>query len=175
MKATLRIPATDRKVGYKEIEVEITEEELKKLETKPTRKTGYERVDDGDTFWFDVDGTVGSDVDLRGDSERDNAYEAANYYSDFDVAMNNARADNLMRQLRRFAVEHREQKLSWTPCSFKYLIFYKPTSGELTCFVQDVYKVFGVIYFDTQETAELAIETFRDELLWYFTEYQDSL
>ena len=162
-------------INGKEIEVEISEEELKKIDGRQKNKIGYERVGENNTFWHDNGtGVVGSDYALS-DSEIDRMYDAANYYSDFDVASNNARADKLMRQLRRFAVEHREQKLSWTPCSFKYLIFYKPTSRELTCFVQDVYKVFGVIYFDTQETAELAIETFRDELLWYFTEYEDSL
>ena len=36
-------------------------------------------------------------------------------------------------------------------------------------------KYFGGIYFDTAEAANLAISTFRDELIWYFTEYKDSL
>lgn len=176
MKATLRIPATDRKVGYKEIEVEISEEELKKLETKPAKKTGYERVKDGDTFWCDMDGTVHPDQDLRGDSERDLAYEAANYYSDFDVASNNARADKLMRQLRRFAVEHREKELNLIDGEQKkYTINYDYRDNTFDVDYWSISSEFGVMYFDTEETAELAIETFRDELLWYFTEYRDSL
>lgn len=161
-------------INGKELEVEISEEELKKLEKKQKKKTGYERVDLSCKFFWDLCYKVVDETDTH--TGPDTAlYDSANYYSSKEVAENNARADKLMRQLRRFAVEHRENKLSWTPCSFKYLIFYKPTSGQLTCFVQDVYKVFGVIYFDTQETAELAIETFRDELLWYFTEYEDGL
>lgn len=176
MKATLRIPATDRKVGYKEIEVEISEEELKKLETKPAKKTGYERVKDGDTFWCDMDGTVHPDQDLRGDSERDLAYEAANYYSDFDVASNNARADKLMRQLRRFAVEHREKELNWLDAhQKKHTISFDPETNMLTIDHWTSGMEFGTMYFDSEETAELTIETFRDELLWYFTEYEDSL
>ena len=34
---------------------------------------------------------------------------------------------------------------------------------------------FGVIYFDLGETANAAIDEFRDELIWYFTEYKESL
>ena len=36
-------------------------------------------------------------------------------------------------------------------------------------------KLFGGIYFDTESAVSLAIETFHDELIWYFTEYKDSL
>ena len=31
------------------------------------------------------------------------------------------------------------------------------------------------VYFDTKEVAESALSTFKDELTWYFTEYNDSL
>lgn len=31
------------------------------------------------------------------------------------------------------------------------------------------------IYFDSEKTAKLALKTFRDELLWYYEEYKDSL
>ena len=34
---------------------------------------------------------------------------------------------------------------------------------------------FGTIFFDSETAAQLAIDTFRDELIWYFTEYKDSL
>lgn len=37
------------------------------------------------------------------------------------------------------------------------------------------YRYHGIIYFDSGEAAQLAIETFHDELIWYFTEYKDSL
>lgn len=162
-------------VEGKEFEIEIVDQELPKLIVLSKNKTGYERVDAGEDYYYSAeDGTADCDTDHR-NSYDDDTYAFANYYSDKTVASNNARADKLMRQLRRFAVEHREQKLSWTPCNFKYLIMYKPTSGELTCVAQDVCKVFGVIYFDTQETANLAIDTFHDELIWYFTEYKDSL
>lgn len=162
-------------ISGKELEVEISEEGLKKLEKKQKNKIGYERVGDGNTFWYDDGtGTVGSDYALS-DSEIDRMYDAANYYSDFDVAMNNARADKLMRQLRRFAVEHREKELNWIGCGYKYYIEFNYETNEIYTDWYCAYRQFGGIFFDSEATAELAIETFRDELLWYFTEYEDSL
>jgi hypothetical protein len=163
-------------INGKELEVDISEEELKKLETKPAKKTGYERVGDDQTFWHDNGtGAVGSNYVLS-DSEIDRTYDAANYYSDFEVAMNNARADKLMRQLRRFAVEHREKELNWLDAhQKKHAISFNPETNMLTIDHWTSSMEFGTMYFDSEETAELAIETFRDELLWYFTEYEDSL
>ena len=37
------------------------------------------------------------------------------------------------------------------------------------------YRYYGIIYFDSVQIAQLAINTFHDELVWYFTEYKDSL
>ena len=163
-------------INGKELEVEISEEELKKLEAKQKKKTGYERVGEDNTFWYDDGtGTVGSDCDLITDSEINRMYDAANYYSDFDVAMNNARADKLMRQLRRFAVEHREKELNWDDNRHKYYIMFNHDDNQICVDNWVTFHDFGGIYFDSEEITEAAIETFRDELLWYFTEYEDSL
>lgn len=163
-------------INGKEIEVEISEEELKKLETKQKKKTGYERVGENNTFWYDDGtGTVSSDYALS-DSEIDRMYDVSNYYSDFDVAMNNARADKLMRQLRRFAVEHREKELDWlNEDQKKYTINFDYDNNILSTDFWCSSSEFGTMYFDSEKTAERAIEAFRDELLWYFTEYEDSL
>jgi hypothetical protein len=163
-------------INGKELEVEITEEELKKIEEKSAKKTGYERVEDGKCFWFDVDSVVHPDNDVYGDEERERSYEVANYYSNFEVATNNARADKLMRQLRRFSVEHREKELNWLDGEQKkYTISYDYSDNTFAVDHWYTSSEFGTMYFDSEETAELAIETFRDELLWYFTEYEDSL
>ena len=162
----------------KEFEVELTEEEAKKFEQN-TKKTGYERVQNvyENFSAVSVDGIVKSDYfdDTGVGYFADRCYESANYYSSYEVAENNARADKLMRQLRRFAVEHRETELDWSNVQDKYYFYfdhdYSMMHIDSYCSLQD----FGTIYFDTEETAQLAIDTFRDELIWYFTEYKDSL
>lgn len=168
MKATLII-------NNQEIEVEISEEEYKKLQPVE-KKTGYERVKEGDRYYHpNYRGEIEDPIDERVTWD-DDPYNIANYYSSEVVAKNNARADNLMRQLRRFAVEHRENEFDW--CSTKqgkYFIYYEYASNILDVEYILRYRHFGGIYFNSKETAKLAIDTFHDELIWYFTEYKDSL
>ena len=160
----------------KEIEVEISEEEYKKLQPIEEKKTGYERVPESDIYFY---------VHSRGYIETasedcydiDNEYyESANYYSDKIVAENNARADKLMRQLRRFSVEHREDEVNLNDTNTKqHCIYYDYGNNILGTAFTFCVKTFGVIYFDSEKTAQAAMDTFHDELIWYFTEYKDSL
>lgn len=164
-------------IDGKEIEVKISEEDLEKLTDK--RATGYERVHYGSTYYTENCGTAVACTEYTEYSKScENAYESGNYYSHPKVAANNTRADNLMRQLRRFAAENRKEDIDWNDeTQYKYFIYYYYGPNELR--IQSVsscsFRDFGQIYFDTKETAELAIKTFKDELLWYFTEYRDSL
>ena len=160
----------------KEIEIEISEEEYKKLQPSEEKKTGYERVPESDIYFYAHSGgyvgTASEDY-CNIDNEY---YELANYYSDKTVAENNARADKLVRQLRRFAVEHRECGVNFNDTNAKkYYICYDYASDELEVSSVVFSKNFGAIYFDSEETANAAIDEFRDELIWYFTEYKDSL
>ena len=160
----------------KEIEVEISEEEYKKLQPSEEKKTGYERVPEPDIYFYTYpSGCVETTCETCYDID-DECYESANYYSDKTVAENNARADKLMRQLRRFSVEHRERGVNFNSTeTAKHYIYYDCVRDELRTTYTFYAGVFGVIYFDSEETAQAAIDKFRDELIWYFTEYKDSL
>ena len=160
-------------IENKEIEIEISEEEYKKLHPS---ETGYERVPELDVYFY---------ANSRGYVETctedyysvDNEYyESANYYSDKTVAENNTRADKLMRQLRRFSVEHRECGVNFNDINTeKYYICSDYKGNEPGTTFTFVARVFGVIHFDSEETVNAAIDKFHDELIWYFTEYKDSL
>lgn len=162
-------------VEGKEFEVDINHPELEKL-LKPEKKTGYERVKTSEQYWFeDTNGEINRTTEFQRVVDT-GGYKAANYYSDKTVAENNARADKLMRQLRRFAVEHREKEIDWNDYKKrKYNIYFDYSEKvfyiNYCLSVKDLFS----IYFDSEETAKLAMETFRDELIWYFTEYKDSL
>ena len=157
----------------KEIEIEISEEEYKKLQPS---EIGYERVPKSNGFYYaNAKGDVGTGIDNYCYAD-DKYYESANYYSSETVAENNARADKLMRQLRRFSVEHRERGVNLNDTNTKkYYICYDYESNELEATFTFVGRVFGIIYFDSEEAINAAIDEFRDELIWYFTEYKDSL
>ena len=166
MKATLIIEG-------KEIEIEISEEEYKKLHPS---ETGYERAPENSGFYYESGrGNVESSVDeyCWVDNEY---YESANYYSSDVVAENNARADKLVRQLRRFAAQHREPGINFNNATTaKFYIICDYENDELRATYTSYAKVFGAIYFDSREVANAAIDKFHDELIWYFNEYKDSL
>ena len=166
MKATLIIEG-------KEIEIEISEEEYKKLHPS---ETGYERVPESDIYFYaNTKGDVETACEDCYDID-DEYYESANYYSDKTIAENNARADKLMRQLRRFAVQHRKPGINFNNATTeKYYIICDYENDELRATYTSYAKVFGAIYFDSREVANAAIDKFHDELIWYFNEYKDSL
>lgn len=162
-------------VENKEFEIDINHPELEKL-IKPKKKIGYERVKINEQYWFEnACGEINETTDFQRVVDAD-GYKVANYYSDKTVAENNARADKLMRQLRRFAVEHSTEKIDWnnydTP---KYFFHYDYYAKKIQIEYEEFRRTEGIIYFDSYRNASLAIETFHDELIWYFTEYKDSL
>lgn len=160
-------------IDGKEIEVQISEETLEKLTNK--RTTGYERVRSGSTYYTDNNGSVTTFLETTNKFD-EKAYKSGNYYSYPNVATNNIRADNLMRQLRRFAVENRKDDINWTNNNQnKYYLYYDYVNEEFFINSTSYWRTFGQIYFDTKETAQRALEIFKDELFWYFTEYRDSL
>ena len=163
-------------VEGKEFPIEIQDPELQKLLTSQ-KKTGYERVGAGQKYWVqNIRGDVCWDTESIHFTGNNEFYDSANYYSDETIAKNNARADKLMRQLRRFAVEHRKYEIEWANGQmFKYYICVKHGTNEVVYNCAYGVQGFNTIYFDTEEAVELAIKTFYDELVWYFTEYKDSL
>ena len=160
----------------KEFEVEISKEEYKKIQPPEEKKTGYERVLPDNEFYYTTSrGCIESGIDAY-DYIDNEYYESANYYSSDVVAENNARADRLMRQLRRFSVEHRKNDINWHDINDnKYYIYGNFKTNSIDIGVNNFLRDFGVIHFDSKETAQAAIDEFYDELIWYFTEYKDSL
>ena len=163
-------------IGDKEIEIEILEEEYKKLQPSEEKKTGYERVPKNGKYFYEFGkGDVETASEDCYDID-DEYYESANYYSSETIAENNARADKLMRQLRRFSVEHRGHGVDFNSTeTAKHYIYYDCIHDELDITFTFFARVFGMVYFDSEETAQAAMDTFHDELIWYFTEYKDSL
>lgn len=160
----------------KEFDIEILDPKLQELLAPSKKKTGYERVGKSEIYYYSNGDGSTDDIYESQDCVDDGEYDGANYYSDKTVAENNSRADKLMRQLRRFAVEHREKEFDWKQIiQDKWFIYYDYDSENIEATCDDYTKTFGTIYFDSMVVVDDAINTFRDELLWYFTEYKDSL
>ena len=165
------------KVNDKTVQVEMTEEQLKELGViKP--RTGYERRKECNNEYYLV--TAGGSVIEEKDTALfdQNCYEIGNFYSNKMIAENNARADRLLRQLRRWQAQN-DKAISisdWKNDNiFKYHI-------EYDCFNELFFVTYAVrrrslnnIYFTSEEKAKEAAGVFADELIWYFTEYQQRL
>lgn len=149
--------------------------ELVEIPEEPKRKTGYER-NANNPYFADVSGYVIPLTDKNFESDK-RAYESANYYTDEQLAQDNVRADALMRRLRRFSAEGRKQKIDWGNSSQnKYYISCQYCGSTVTLYADfsSGFRRPGAVYFDTRKLTEECIEKYRDELIWYFTQYQDT-
>ena len=143
--------------------------------TPKPKKTGYERAErDGKYFleWACC-GEADSDEDEY-DTYGNTAFKNAGYYTDEKLAEDNIRADRLLRRLRRFSAIHRKNKIDWENSNrTKFHIIFDYDEEGLLVSNRCIIRHFGEIYFDTKELAAKAIEEFKDDLMWYFTEYKD--
>lgn len=128
-------------VDGKKISALVEDKEWQKL-VQPVKKTGYEVVKEKECYW-----TINSANKVMFNTEANREYDRevcdnANYYSDKTVAENNARADKLMRQLRKFAVEHREKGLTWKDyCSNKYKIDFDHNAKKYILMIISMYSL----------------------------------
>lgn len=166
-------------IDGKNIDAEISEEQLKKLGlTEERSRTGYERVDEDESYFVDDTINDGHEV-LGGGALVNNLYYInGNYYNDKSVTENNARADRLLRCLRQWQASHdRAITLKdWKNTNIsKYKIKYSYTDDCVFACEEYGWRELNVVYFSSTEKAEQAIETFKHELFWYYTEYMQRL
>ena len=175
----------------KSVELDLTAEQMTALGLKEEKKkTGYERVVvscAGNPIFFEHYYTTSPEnwtleYTDHGHDRDNQIYHGANYYSNEDLARANARADTLMRRLRRFAAENGgiPSVGDWGSLENKYYICYHyPTFGTLNSGLKVEPNIYtrqpGSVYFNSIITAKKAIELYHDELIWYFTEYEAML
>lgn len=167
-------------------EVSLSEEQIKLLGLAPEKKkTGYERVGKGHIY-YRLSGTMGignyADTHEKSDPSHE-FYNVGNYFSDFELAANVARATKLIWRLQRFAAENGgiPSQNEWLttdvsiPRKPKYYIEFNAVSQNLYAASCNRVRVPGVVYFSNENACEAAIQAFRNDLLWYFTTYEPML
>lgn len=142
------------------------------------KRTGYERVGTGEEHYY-KNYKLNSNSTLEEETTVDaESFNAANYISDEELSRDIARADLLMSKLRRFAVieNAKTEMVDWSNArTGKYCIEYDYDEKTLSYNPAYAFRGFGQVYFSTKEGLEKAIEEFKEELNWYFTEYKDHL
>ena len=158
----------------KTIELELTEEQVEVLKQAEKKKTEWERVKNNESYYVALYNNYGSSTELF-DCVDANRYEKADYFADENLSTNIAIAQTLQRKLWRRSAELCE-KMNWEDSTIKkYSIYYNYDIGSLRTSCTSFYRGLGEIYFDTKEHAEQVMEEFRDELIWYFTEFKSRM
>lgn len=144
-----------------------------KTESAEKARTGYERVEQDCEYYINsVDDVIGlAEIEEAYDKE---VYDKANYYSDEKIAKNNARADRLIRRLRQWQALN-DEPVDWSLGEEVYYIYYDYNEGAIKTDYEFYCRSVGDIYFSTEDKAKEAIEVFRHELIWYYTEYVQRL
>nr|DAF85571.1 MAG TPA: hypothetical protein [Siphoviridae sp. ct5jB2] len=165
------------KANGKTVQAEISEEQLKELGLIEERsRTGYERVKKGDVYYvIDTEYNSMSKITEFNDQEDEQIYNAGNYFNDKVIAENNARADKLLRCLRQWQALN-DRVINWKNKDIcKYTIRYDYAMNMFNVIPNFCERCLNDVYFTTREKAQRAINVFKAELEWYFTQYQQRL
>lgn len=149
----------------------VPEEPVKNL-------TGYERAARGKDFFFASPTGHVTRYTEQGTLYENLVYDTANYYTNENIADDNVRADRLMRRLRRYAAMHGGMVSPHYPLAAREKSYYICYNDLNELYIDEHFGYivqFGGIYFKEKQAAQQAIEEFRIELEWYFTEYEPQL
>lgn len=157
------------------LSIDLSREQLEQIceaAQSDVRRTGWEKGECGQDHFYNDALCRTQTVKLNESSaEQINLlYERANCYTSRKIAEDMARTDNLLRALRRYAVEHRTEN---DRCGFT--ITYNYLDNCLEIGATGHWMALGDIVFDTEEAAREAMNLYASELIWYFTEMQDCL
>jgi len=174
---------------FRLFDTEVSAEELWESleeEEKSKKKTGYETVGEGDDYFF-VKDNMKAEMENEYSSNNSNdvsRFTCGNHFNDETLTKNIARAERLRYQLRRYAalnggipsVADWFSYSSWEDGrNWKYSIQYNYGNQKMQINCTLTNKCFGQIYFKSEEACKKAVETFKDELLWYFTKFKEML
>lgn len=158
----------------KTVEIDIPDEKLEEL-VKEQKKTGWERLNDSDTFYLiDEEYRVKSYGFLNGGRSSERCYHVGNCFNSLQLAENIARYQSLDLRIRRRIAEICDP-VNWSDGnSCKSCIYYDHSYKHL--YISSWYgNQFSGWYCDTNAHAEQIINEFREELMWYFTEFKDRM
>ena len=137
---------------------ELTEEQLKALGIEIKKKSLFDRAKKGERYHFiNWSGNVNTDTEMGSDGD-DRIFNVANYCTDKELLQQQAYREILNRLLWRYSMEHDGDKIDWNSDNLKFFIYRCIKKERFDVDYQVSWKLGGVVYFHTRETAENAIE-----------------
>lgn len=154
-------------IDGREIEAQVNEEDFKEVEKKKGRAEVGENYYRFTTSLLTV---VKTEEDKGAFNE--SCYYSGNYFLTEKECEDAARVVSLWLRMKRFADENNENSVDFNNGDInKYSIYFSFNNRCFEISLNNAYKDAFQIYFDSTETAQKAIDEFRDDLIWYFTEY----
>lgn len=155
-----------------ELPVEMSQqilEEMYEASASNVKRTGWEKPEHGETYYYEnALGHVQTVVlDEDSTAQMEVLFRKANCYTSRALAEDIARGDELIRNLRRMASD---TSASVDHQTGGYTITYNYVNKCLEPGATGPFMALGDIIFTTEEAVQNAITAHRDELLWYFTE-----
>ena len=139
--------------------IPLTDEQLKLIQADVPEKSPFDRADDRELYYWVGSGFSVScipEAEAKLDDER---FNAGNYCTDKDIMEQHALHMLLNNLLWRYSMTHGGDKIELGMFSTqKYYIAYDASNKEFYTDWNIDLKNVGVIYFDSEETAEAAIE-----------------
>ena len=147
---------------------------LKAQLNEPEKKTGWEKPDFGGQYYY-----VGNDVSAHGSTWTNHQldtcrYNNANCFTSEELAENIARYQSLDLRIRRRIAEICEP-IQWGDCRRKWHFVWSHNTNLMIIDWSDSVIEYATWNFDTREQAEQIMGEFKDDLLWYFTEFKDRM
>lgn len=156
---------------YKGKEIKIPKEVLDDLYNKQVKSTGWANFNALDTYFY----ISGKGNVALAETKKTNRLEADirnfNMFSSKELAENIMRFEILNRKILKRISEICEP-VDWNNCyESKYVIYYDRASETLN-YNYRIYFQYELWVCDTEEHAKQIINEFKDDLIWFFTEYK---
>lgn len=154
-----------------EITAYTDKSELAKLNEPQRPRTGYERVNNGGVYYaININGVT----EYYANNDK-STFNRGNYINDKQLCQDRFRAKTLFNKMEQWQALN-DNPVDWSDVSTpNFLIAYDYSRKLLYVDFYRYSRAIGGVYFSTKEKAKEAIEVFRDELIWYFTEYRSRL
>ena len=174
--------AAEHQNRFRFFDEEVTALELKEIldaEEKEKKKTGYERVGKGE-FYYAIS-SLKEAIEFSGDdflsSNTEKRLKTASYFNDENLAKNIARAERLIYQLRRYAALNGgiPSQADWKNSRVAKYELISESNNFIHATKNFESRAIGAIYFKDINACEKAMVIFKNELIWYFTEFQEQL
>lgn len=160
-----------------QVEVRMIEE-IEKARVKGTGWGNTAEMNTGDCYRFIDEGGVLDYEEFSNIRSDKLFFERANFFEfskdGEELAENIARAQNLWRNLQRWQALN-DEPINWKNDKRKYFIIYDYETQRLYIDTKVDFSMFMGVFFNTEEICQKAIETFKDELLWFFNEFRNRM